>query len=395
LATGPQVNQWYNQPPLIQWTATDAVPGSGVAFFGWAWPGLSLTYLGGAQGQVTPPPVQGQYHVEVQAWDTALNASPRTTLGWFGYDSLAPARPTLSLNCSAPNNQPQNQCNQPTFTWQSTDLGWATAGVTAYAYAWHSTPDIAAATWSAWGPTTSFTPPSPLPAQGRAFLHVKARDSAGNESPVSTFGLWYDPAVTSVDNPQAGFGLSLNNGAFFSPVATVTVKAQAPVGFSGTLYLSDSPTRPTNPAWQSEPLSAAGQPWLLPRSADFVSPQRVYGWFRDDAGLIYGPYHAEIILDSRPPQGSIRRGAALNGETPLTLTAWDLESGLSEMRLGVEPTLEASAWQAYAPNLTWPGQPAVIYAQYQDRAGNLSPIFGTDGSNSSLTERLYLPIVAR
>jgi hypothetical protein len=66
----------------------------------------------------------------------------------------------------------------------------------------------------------------------------------------------------------------------------------------------------------------------------------------------------------------------------LQLSAYDDNSGVSDMRLGnsVEGTM-GSAWQSYRITTTYvltSGQ--VIYAQFRDRAGNLSPIYGSDGS---------------
>jgi len=81
----------------------------------------------------------------------------------------------------------------------------------------------------------------------------------------------------------------------------------------------------------------------------------------------------------------------------LWLQAWDDNSGVSEMRVRESATMTQTAWRPYTNTVEWALSGNVVYAQFRDRAGNVSPIYGSDGSvyNPNLTHRVYLPIVLR
>ena len=79
---------------------------------------------------------QGQHTLYVQAWDNAGNASTVVSVGWFGYDTVAPSNPiSISPNCSASNNIWQNTCADPNFTWSGASDGKG-SGVKDYHYYW-------------------------------------------------------------------------------------------------------------------------------------------------------------------------------------------------------------------------------------------------------------------
>ena len=55
-----------------------------------------------------------------------------------------------------------------------------------------------------------------------------------------------------------------------------------------------------------------------------------------------------------------------------------------------------ATWQPYTDTITWELQSDVVYAQFQDRAGNESPIYGSDGSiHWPDGYSVYMPLVLR
>ncbi|RME44676.1 MAG: hypothetical protein D6796_11485, partial [Caldilineae bacterium] len=387
-AGAPPPGNWYGEPLALPWRIADPAPGSGGAWLAWdwdAWPPAHST--AGATGEVSLPPVQGWHTLYAQAVDSAGNSGAAQNLGRFGYDSLAPAPPVIGVDCGAPNNRPQNLCRTPVFTWTAADAPGG-GGVTAYAYTWSLTPTLRAGAWST---ATTFRPDAVAPPGGAAkwYLHVWARDAAGNVSSPATFALWYDAAVTvTVAAPPESFGVRLNGGARYTAVPTVTVVARAPNVTEVRLH--PAPT-PALAGWQSAPLTAT---WVL-TPARFTAPRRMAAWFRDAAGTVYGPYTATLLFDPHPPRGRVLRTGAQNGTATLALFGWDDSSGLEAMRVGAWGVVTRTAWQPFTVTVTHPYSGGVLYAQFRDRAGNFSPVYGTDGSDSSLTQRVYLPLVQR
>jgi spore coat protein U-like protein len=78
-----------------------------------------------------------------------------------------------------------------------------------------------------------------------------------------------------------------------------------------------------------------------------------------------------------------------NNVATLWLEAGDDNSGVYDMRLAEEPTFGGVQWQFYTDTLTttWPAN-GVVYVQYRDRAGNLSPVV-------SNRYEIYLPLVLK
>ena len=511
----PAVAQWYNSQPDLAWTVADPGPGSGVDYFQWTWDSplpvqYNLTYnrIDGTQGSAPLNSAQGKHSLYVQAWDQAANPGLMSSLGWLGYDTLAPEPPSIDPGCEAANNQWQNVCRQPHFSWHSDETNplWgrsseaAGSGVVDYAYIWGA---ASAATPTGWSTVTAYEPDPVAEATGwgKAYLHVQARDAAGNISAPATFGLWYDGSIPTVaasikvnapDGSTVQLDLSAadsgsgpgevrlaNNDLTWSawqpyaaqidwalvaannPTHTVYIQARDQAGnmsaiISETVILtvetgqSNSPEMLAvepganlfEPGWPSDPqptlfavsfadgqlftniptttveigapdvtlmrLSAEAtyvdqdwQPyqvtnaWLLAGVGDEVPPQRLYVWFRDAGGALYGPYYDEIIYDAFAPKGKIKILSADATTQTLLLNAWDDHSGVIEMRLAEDDSMMTAVWEPYTYTTVRPQTGQVTYVQFRDFAGNLSPIYGADGSDSSLTERLYLPVVWR
>ncbi len=197
------------------------------------------------------------------------------------------------------------------------------------------------------------------------------------------------PAPTPTPQP-GGFGVSINDGALYTNNPLVTVRLWAPnvthMRLSNDGGYSDAD-------WRAYQVTTT---WLLSTYGNYVMPRYVYAWFRDTASGVYGPYFDDIVYDPTAPQGSV---SILGGETmtvTLWLKAWDDNSGVSEMRLGHTPAI-TSAWRSYTNTLEWVLTGDVVYAQFRDRAGNESLIYGSDGSvyNPNAKHRIFLPVVLR
>lgn len=387
---GVPANRWYNRPVSITLTLSDPQPGSGAGYLQWNWrDGTPQTIFGGSTTAELPI-LQGRYTLEAQAWDAVGNTGTLSTEPWYGYDSLSPTPPQIRVDCVAANNGWQSTCNQPTFTWHSTDPEAPVAsGELRYAYAWSLTANWVDATWTDWLTATSFLPPQVGPAS-QTYLHVAARDQAGNVSRVSTFGFRYDPNRSELPPTETEFVMSLADGALFTASPTVTVEAFGP-NVTDVVFSSRLDTAETD--WLTLPLSSTT--WTLDETLSAGNRQFYYAWFRDADGQIYGPYSDDILFDAVVPRGRIAVAASADSQLILSLPAWDDYSGVAEMRFSTVPTMTNAAWQPYTPTLNWSGSATILYVQYRDRAGNLSPVYGTDGSDSSLIRRLHLPFLNR
>jgi hypothetical protein len=135
-------------------------------------------------------------------------------------------------------------------------------------------------------------------------------------------------------------------------------------------------------------------PWTLTTAGSPAMPRRVYAWFRDEGGLVYGPYFGEIFYDAASPSG----GVVIDESNPPTVTlrlgAWDGISGVDQMRVGEDPALDGAAWQPYTTTLPWESGSPIAYAQYSDRAGNLSRIYSSE-EGLCPGEHTYVPLVLR
>ncbi len=184
----PATGQWYNTDQTIVFTISDA--GSGVRGYKVAWdqnpPGGSE--IAGASGSVNLSGAgQGQHTLYIQAWDNVGNASTVTAIGWFGYDTVAPAAPTqAAAGCAAQSNVWQNSCADPSFTFSGASD--ATSGIAGYQLYWGSDPN---GTSDYWTGSAAFDPGAP--GEGTYYFRARAKDNAGHWSGwVTLFTFRYD-----------------------------------------------------------------------------------------------------------------------------------------------------------------------------------------------------------
>ena len=130
-------------------------------------------------------------------------------------------------------------------------------------------------------------------------------------------------------------------------------------------------------------------PWMLSASGSPVMPRRIYAWFRDEEGLVYGPYFDEILYDGAPPRGGVVIDDSDPPTTTLKLGAWDGISGVDQMRVGEDPALAGASWQPYTTTLTWDSGNPMAYAQYSRPGGQRLAHLQLGGG--SLSRRAYLP----
>lgn len=193
------------------------------------------------------------------------------------------------------------------------------------------------------------------------------------------------PPAPTPTRPPANFGLAINEGAAFTNRAAVTLTLWAPgvsrVRFSnsgewaGVLWESYRPTHT----------------WAISTAGSYFEPRAVFAQYRDAAGVVYGDYQDDIGYDPVPPTGwvtIVERGALT---VTVRLHAWDEHSGVAWMRLaGDEPGLIAAPWEPFTPTAVVTPTAGWVYAQFRDRAGNLSaPASAGPGC------RVYLPLVER
>lgn len=76
----------------------------------------------------------------------------------------------------------------------------------------------------------------------------------------------------------------------------------------------------------------------------------------------------------------------ISNTVQLGLEAQDDNSGVDQLRVG-ERDLTTIAWRPYSTTITWTLQSNVVYAQFSDRAGNISALYGSDGSAHALDTR--------
>ncbi len=185
--------------------------------------------------------------------------------------------------------------------------------------------------------------------------------------------------------PPSDFGLAINDGAAFTNRAAVTLTLWAPgvnrarfsntADWVGVLWESHRPTHT----------------WTISTAGSYFEPRTVFAQFRDAAGVVYGDYQDGILYDPVPPTGtvSIVRWGTLTAT--VRLRAGDDNSGVGWMRLaGDEPGLIAAPWEPFAPTAVVTPTAGRVYAQFRDRAGNLSA-----PASAGPERRVYLPLVER
>ncbi len=281
----PPPGQWFSIDQSIRWLAVDY--NSGVDHILWDWdnPQPDEILAGDSFSTTVSAAGEGAHTLYVQARDVAGNASNIENRGWFGYDSVAPLLPLITPNCAIVSKEWQNTCRSVSFFWNSLDPGDQNAsGIADYAFAWGTD---SGAVPTEWVSMTLFTP-SLLPiidGWGQYYLNVRSRDLAGNVSPISSFGLWYDGS-------QPIAQMVVNGGTILVQSESVTITIEANDTGSGLafVYLSnDSVT------WLKSVYSPTVQWQLAGRDQDWNT---IYLRIEDKAGNVSNRYSLDVCLDT-------------------------------------------------------------------------------------------------
>ena len=371
----PPANQWYNTDQTIAWTISDV--GSGVRGYKVAWnqnpPGGGE--IGGASGSRNLSSAgQGQHTLYVQAWDNAGNASAVASVGWFGYDTVAPTYPTsVNPGCTAVSGVWQNTCNDPNFTWSGAHD--ATSGVAGYQVYWGADPNGVSEHWTS---ATSFDP-GPV-SDGSYYLRVRTRDHAGNWSSWATlFILRYDGAAPTNPN-SVNPGCTASYGVWQNTCAdanfTWSGAGDAASGVAGYEIYWGMDANGTGAYWST---AAAYNPAPVNSGAYYLRVRT-----KDNASN-WSPWSTLFVLryDGVAPTGSmtINHNATTTHATLVRLqsSATDAASGVCQMRFR-DAGGAWTDWQNYRPATYWQlpgptGRNFTVETQFKDCAGNTSAIY--------------------
>jgi hypothetical protein len=196
------------------------------------------------------------------------------------------------------------------------------------------------------------------------------------------------PSPTPTPQPTT-FGITINDGALFTNNPLVTVRLWGP---NVTQMRLSNDGGFVDSTWQSYRLTTT---WALSVTHSSPMPRLVYIQFRDGSGDVYGTYFDDIIYDDVAPTGEVHAWAIDETTTEVRLPAHDDVSGVAEMRIADNVSMGGATWEAYTETVTRTTQSPVVYAQFRDRAGNSSSIYGSDGQEWERVRQLYLPLVQR
>ncbi len=217
--------------------------------------------------------------------------------------------------------------------------------------------------------------------------------------------------LQAVSTYNPGYGLTIEEGALYTRVPTVTLRYRwngdddithvqfsndggfGPAGDTSD-WLPVTPEDPTHNGWA---LSPYGELTLL---------RTVYARFRDGSGAKFGPIQDDILYDPVPPQVMRveviapvlpRRVGAMRGlEVILRVTVGDDNSGVDRVQISHSAGFETYSEFAAIGGVTevaWELQPSgAVYVRALDRAGNLSVVVGEQGM---VHHELFLPLVLR
>jgi LasA protease len=237
----------------------------------------------------------------------------------------------------------------------------------------------------------------PLIPQGSRSVRIEihAKRTSGSYTDMDTddvsFVLQYwdmPPTATPTPTPTSvsgGFGISVNGGSLYTVSDVVTLTLSAPSAVS--MRLSNDGGFADN-QWQP---FAATKSWQLSSYGSYVLPRYVFVWFRDNQARVFGPYFDEIVLDPVSPTGSVAIMGVAGTNVVLALVAYDDNSGVGDMRIADNGGMANSSWQPYYPQVTWSSGSEFVYAQFRDRAGNMSSLVTV----RSIRPMVYLPLITR
>ena len=272
----------------IQWEGSDDQTSKANLVYSYKLDSASWSSWTGNTSKTYNNLAEGSHTFWVKAKDEAGNVDASPAERSFKVDTTKPNAPTINPGCTASDNQWQNTCRDPSFSWSATDPnGSDGSGVDKYAYAWNTS---ANGNPSNWGSVTSHNPGPIANSDGveQHYLHVKAKDLAGNTSSVSTFGLWYDGSAPTT-------ALAINGGASTANQVTVHLNLESNDTGSGVSQVRISNNSIQWTSWQPYADTIS---WAIP--ALDLHTHTVYVQVRDQAGNTSTVVSDDIYLDLYP-----------------------------------------------------------------------------------------------
>jgi peptidoglycan/xylan/chitin deacetylase (PgdA/CDA1 family) len=342
---GAPCSSWYTAPVTVSLSSVDS--GTGVAVIRYTTDGTDPT----ASSPIYSGPfsVNTTSTVKYRAWDNAGNIE--ATQAWS--ISLDPAAPFSSIACNGSSCSTDPYSGGVTVSLSATDVG---SGVATIRYTTDgSTPD-----------TSSPLYISPFSVSTTTTVKFRAWDLAGNVEPTKTQLI--EIAATADQTPPlssiACNGSPCSSGWYGPPVAISLAATDSGSGVAAIRYTTDG----TNPT-ASSPL------YTNPFNVSAKVTVRYRAW--DVAGNAE-PTNSQLIqVDSTAPSVSITsptNGATVSGNTRITASASDSESGVASVAFYVDSTLigssSTSPWQVQWNTKKVNAGQHVLTAVATDRVGN-------------------------
>jgi uncharacterized repeat protein (TIGR01451 family) len=216
------------------------------------------------------------------------------------------------------------------------------------------------------------------------------------------FGNTVELAVYAIYAP--GYSMSIQDGALYTRVPTVTLTLRWDKAAITRMYLSNDGGFATGTGWIS--VTSVYNGWALEQYGDMLMPRTVYGKFRDSYGRQYATVQDDIIYDPNPPRiedvafiHGVQDVHALNvGSGIVRVTASDDNSGAARVRVSHDAGFTAgqvSEWRQIMcgkVDIPWTLQATgEVYVQVMDWAGNDKTV----NRAFALHFDVYLPLVLR
>lgn len=204
---------------------------------------------------------------------------------------------------------------------------------------------------------------------GDKVVYARFKDAAGNVSSPLT------DEITLDTTPPSSSSLIINGGSEYTTNSEVTLALSAQDNLSEVAQMRISSSDSfTGIPWQAYQLT-------FPLSLeDGDGRHTIYAQFQDGAGNVSETTSNTIVLDTKPPEGSvvINGGAEYTNSTEVTLTfdAPDDTSGIDKMMAANDIGFSGSKWEPYVSTKKWillPGEgEKTVYVKFKDVAGNES-----------------------
>jgi len=235
------------------------------------------------------------------------------------------------------------------------------------------------APWEPHAPIKSYTPPN---GEGITTLYARARDHAGNVSPVISATFIYD-----MHGPMGGVDFS----DYVAGPATVTETLHL-MAWDDWSEVTDMRVS-ANPAFTDTSWAPYTYTLVVPFSSTMQSAVTMYAQYRDARGNTSAVYSDVLPIDITPPVAYVDVPASNSLTRALTVFAYDDLSGIADIFISNDPLMEQDVVTLTYPfTITWTfNESRIVFVQAVDNAGNFSepyPVYAREFEN-----RVFLPII--